>query len=56
LPERSSSRTKYAYNQKLEKNHEVMFDELIESANTIINFCSYPATVVSKEELDLYNK
>jgi hypothetical protein len=45
--------------KKLENNHEVVVDielsELINSANTLISFCNYKATIEDIEELNKYN-
>lgn len=45
---------------KLEANHEYVIDielkTIIESANTLITFCNYPATFESQEQIDIYNK
>ena len=46
--------------KKLMLNHEVILDvpinTLIESANTFITFCDFPATIESQEDLDKYNE
>ena len=45
--------------KKLENNHEVVVDielsELINSANTLISFCNYKATIEDIEQLNKYN-
>ena len=45
---------------KLEANHEYVIDieikNIIDSVNTLITFCNYPATFESQEEIDKYNR